>query len=318
MPMNFTRTALLLVVMTGLFVLMGAILGGQGGMIVAFIAALAMNLFALWKSDKMILRMHGAQEVDAQSGGDFYQIVRRLAERAELPMPRVFIMQNPQPNALATGRNPENAAVAASTGLLEMLSAEEVAGVMAHELAHIKSRDTLTMTVAASLGGAISMMAQYLQFGAIFGSRQSQRLGGLGFIITAILAPLAAMLVQTAISRSREYQADRLGAMICGQPRWLASALVRIHQQAQRIQNRTAEMHPATAHLFIINPLSGRGMDNLFSTHPSTENRVAELEKLALEMEQAARQLPGGTMTADAPWLGRPQAPRGPARGPWG
>lgn len=315
MPMNFTRTALLLAAMTGIFVLMGAILGGQGGMIIAFVVALVMNLFALWKSDKMILRMHGAQEVDARSGGQFYEIVQTLARQAELPMPRVFIMANPQPNALATGRNPENAAVAASTGLLEMLSAEEVAGVMAHELAHIKSRDTLTMTVAASLGGAISMMAQYLQFGAIFGSRQSQRLGGLGFIVTAILAPLAAMLVQTAISRSREYQADRLGAMICGQPRWLASALIKIHEKAQRIRNPSAEMHPATAHLFIVNPLTGRGIDNLFSTHPNVENRVAELEKLALEMEHVERGRGPASITAGAPWLGRnASAPRGP----WG
>lgn len=314
MPMNFTRTALLLAAMTGIFVLMGALLGGQGGMIVAFFVALAMNLFALWKSDKMILRMHGAQEVDARTGGQFYEIVQSLAQRAELPMPRVFIMDSPQPNALATGRNPENAAVAASSGLLQMLSAEEIAGVMAHEMAHIKSRDTLTMTVAASLGGAVSMMAQYLQFGAIFGSRQSQRLGGFGFIVTAILAPLAAMLVQTAISRSREYQADRLGAMICGQPRWLASALVKIQNQAQRIRNATAEMHPATAHLFIINPLSGRGMDNLFSTHPSTENRVAELEKLAIEMEQGQGGRVASTITADAPWLRRSASPRGP----WG
>lgn len=315
MPMNFTRTALLLAAMTGIFVLMGALLGGQGGMVIAFLVALAMNLFALWKSDKMILRMHGAQEVDAQSGGQFYQIVEALARKAELPMPRVFIMDSPQPNALATGRNPANAAVCASTGLLEMLSAEEVAGVMAHEMAHIKSRDTLTMTVAASLGGAISMMAQYLQFGAIFGSRQSQRLGWAGFLVTAIAAPLAAMLVQTAISRSREYQADRLGAMICGEPRWLASALIKISNKVSRIRNDTAEMHPATAHLFIVNPLTGRGVDNLFSTHPNVENRVAELEKLALEMEHVQRSRGTASITANAPWLGRGNAA---PRGPWG
>lgn len=322
MPMNFGRTALLLAALTGIFVAMGALLGGQGGMVFAFIIALGMNLFALFKSDKMILRMHGAQEVDASSGGEFYTIIQSLAGRAELPMPRVFVMQNPQPNAFATGRNPANAAVCASTGLLEMLSAEEVAGVMAHELAHVKSRDTLTMTVAASLGGAISMMAQYLQFGAIFGGRQNQRLGWIGFILTAVVAPLAAMMVQTAISRSREYQADRLGAMIAGNPRWLASALVKIHDKAQRIRNIPAEQHPATAHMFIVNPLSGRGIDNLFSTHPSTENRIAELEKLAREMEQeAAARGEAPSITRDAPWLnGRRVAtePKQSQKGPWG
>jgi heat shock protein HtpX len=316
MPMNFTRTALLLAVLTGIFVTMGALLGGQGGMIFAFILALGMNLFALWKSDKMILRMHKAQEVDAASGGQFYEIVAALAERAELPMPKVYVMQNPQPNAFATGRNPENGAVCASTGLLELLTPEEVAGVMAHELAHIKNRDTLTMTVAASIGGAISMMAQYLQFSAIFGSRPGQRYGWPSFLLAALVAPFAAMLVQTAISRSREYQADRLGAMICGNPRWLANALLKIQEHVRKTRSITADRNPASAHMFIINPLTGRGMDNFFSTHPSTENRIAELEKLAVEMAQGPVEgEPRRPMIADA---GRRAPSASRPRGPWG
>lgn len=312
MPMNFTRTALLLAVLTAIFVSLGALLGGYGGMLIAFVLALAMNVWSLWKSDSIVLRMHQAQEVDARSGGQYYEIVRTLAERAGLPMPRVYVMQNPQPNAFATGRNPENSAVCASTGLLEMLSPEEVAGVMAHELAHIKNRDTLTMTVAASIGGAISLIAQSLQFGAIFG--RGQRTNWLTLILGAIVAPFAAMLVQMAISRSREYQADRLGAMIAGDPRWLASALVRIHEAARRTVNDTAERFPATAHMFIVNPLTGWGIDNLFSTHPNVENRIAELQKL--EQELAASRTPGRSITGAAPWL-QHSAPA-PRRSPWG
>ncbi len=190
MPMNFSKTALLLAVLTGIFVAMGWLMGGPGGMLIAFLVALGMNLFALFRSDRLILKMHNAQEVDAGSGGQFYAIVRAMSERAGLPMPRVFIMQTPQPNAFATGRNPENAVVCASTGLIELLTPEEVAGVMAHELAHVKNHDTLTMTVAASLGGAISMVAQYLQFGAVFGNRGNQKYGWLGFILTASGRPV--------------------------------------------------------------------------------------------------------------------------------
>ena len=220
-------------------------------------------------------------------------------------MPRVYVMNNPQPNAFATGRNPANAAVCASTGLLEMLSPDEVAGVMAHELAHVKNYDTLTMAVAATIGGAISMLAQYLQFGALFGGHRDNNNGGIGWIgalVAMIVAPLAAMLVQMAISRSREYQADRMGAMICGDPLALASALQKIEGYAHQIRNEPAEAAPATAHLFIINPLTGEGMDNLFSTHPNTENRIAELEKLAAEMGATGRQRAPGA--ASGPWGG--------------
>jgi heat shock protein HtpX len=311
MPMNFARTGLLLAVLTGILVAMGGVVGGTGGMVIALIVAAGINLFSYWRSDKMVLGMYGAEEVDPRSGGEYYGIVRDLAGRAGLPMPRVFVMNNPQPNAFATGRNPDHAAVCASTGLLEMLSPEEVSGVLAHELAHIKNYDTLTMAVAATIGGAVSMLAQYLQFGALFGGhRENNGIGWIGALVAMIVAPLAAMLVQMAISRSREYQADRLGAQICGQPLALASALQKIEGYAHQIRNEPAEAAPATAHLFIINPLSGEGMDNLFSTHPTTENRIAELEKLAAEMGATARgpgrdQAPGRSSSAGQ-------------RGPWG
>src|SRR5262245_2626502 len=315
MPLNFAKTGLLLAALTGIFVAMGALLGGATGMVIAFVMALGMNAFSLWQSDKMVLRLYGAEEVDASSGGQYYAIVADLARKAELPMPRVYIMHNPQPNAFATGRNPANAAVCASTGLIEMLSADEVAGVMAHELAHVKNYDTLTMAVAASIGGAVSMLAQYLQFGALFGGhRENNSVGWLGTLVAIILAPLAAMLVQMAISRSREYQADRLGAMICGEPLSLASALSKIEHYAQGIRNEPAEAAPATAHLFIINPLSGEGMDNLFSTHPNTANRIAELEQLAQEMGASGR-APRPAQPGPGSWGGASQARRG---GPWG
>lgn len=318
--MNFAKTGLLLAVLTGIFVAMGAVIGGATGMVIAFVVALGMNMFSLWQSDKMVLRMYGAEEVTEQSGGEYYAIVRDLAARAQLPMPRVYIMQSPQPNAFATGRNPQNAAVCASTGLLETLSAEEVAGVMAHELAHVKNYDTLTMAVAATIGGAISMLAQYLQFGALFGGNRGNNggMGWIGTLVAIIVAPLAAMLVQMAVSRSREYQADRLGAMICGNPSWLASALQKIEGFARGIRNEQAEAAPATAHLFIINPLTGEGMDNLFSTHPNTANRVAALERLAAELGPGRSRLPGG----NAPAPGAPAGPwgggSGKPRGPWG
>ncbi len=314
MPMNYVKTAMLLAFLTAIFVAMGALVGGEAGMLIAFLVALAMNLFSFWKSDTMVLRMHGAEEVDERSAPEYYGLVRELAQRAELPMPRVYVMHNPQPNAFATGRNPANSAVCASTGLLEMLSREEVAGVMAHELAHIKNRDTLTMTVAATIGGAISMLAQYLQFSTLFGGNRE---GGsrIGAFAAMLLAPIAAMIVQMAISRSREYQADHMGALICGQPMWLASALQKIQGYAHQIPNDTAEAAPATAHLFIINPLSGIGMDNLFSTHPNTENRIAELQKLAAELGASAGRSSESFLSSRQP-LGR-QEPSG-THGPWG
>ncbi|HVJ76868.1 MAG TPA: zinc metalloprotease HtpX [Hyphomicrobium sp.] len=285
--MNYAKTALLLAVLTAIFVAVGAAVGGKSGLVIAFFAAMAMNAFSLWKSDTAVLRMFNAQEVNEKTAPELVGLVRDLAKRAELPMPRVYVMNNAQPNAFATGRNPSNAAVCASTGLLEALSREELAGVMAHELSHIKNRDTLTMAVAATIGGAVSMFAQYLQFGMLFGGGRGDDRGGMGLVgtlATIILAPMAAGLVQMAISRSREYQADRMGAMICGNPLWLASALRRIHTLARRIDNPEAEAIPATAHMFIINPLNGHGMDSLFSTHPNVENRIAALEALAREM----------------------------------
>lgn len=305
MPLNYAKTAMLLALLTAIFVAIGGLAGGQTGMVIAFVVALGMNAFSLWQSDKMVLRMHDAEEVDERSAPEYYGMVRELAARAELPMPKVYVLHNPQPNAFATGRNPQNAAVAATTGLLESLSREEVAGVMAHELAHIKNRDTLIMTIAATIGGAISMLAQWLQFHTLFGgNRNSGGVGIIGSIAAILLAPMAAMLVQMAISRSREYQADNLGARICGNPLWLSSALAKIAGSAQRIENPTAEAAPATAHIFIINPLSGRGIDNFFSTHPNTENRIAELETLAHEM--------GVTSYRSAP-----SSPARPAAGPW-
>ncbi|MFN3743348.1 MAG: zinc metalloprotease HtpX [Hyphomicrobiaceae bacterium] len=318
MMFNYAKTAMLLALLTAIFVAIGGLAGGQAGMVIAFLIALAMNAFSLWQSDKMVLRMHDAEEVDARSAPEYYNLVRELAARADLPMPRVYVLHNPQPNAFATGRNPQNAAVAATTGLLETLSREEVAGVMAHELAHIKNRDTLIMTIAATIGGAISMLAQWLQFHSLFGgNRNSGGAGILAMLAAIILAPLAAMLVQMAISRSREYQADRLGGLICGNPLWLSSALQKIAGAAQRIENPSAEAAPATAHIFIINPLSGHGIDNFFSTHPNTENRIAQLEALAREMGITSyRSGPSpAERTAAGPWTGG--ASFG-GRGPWG
>jgi heat shock protein HtpX len=328
MPMNYAKTGLLLAVMTAIFVAMGAVVGGKSGMLIAFLLALAMNAFALWNSGSMVLKMYRAQEVDARTAPELHDMVRVLAERAELPMPRVYIMNNAQPNAFATGRSPSNSAVCVSTGLMEMLTREELAGVVAHELAHIKNRDTLTMTVAATIGGAISMMAQYLQFGMLFGGgNRDNNGGGLGFLgslIAILVAPMAATLVQMAISRSREYQADRMGAMIVGNPIWLANALKKIQGYVKRIPNPMAESVPSTAHLFILNPLSGRGVDNWFSTHPNTENRIAELEALAREMGQLDSGSTGAYAEQQAPHMPRQGGPStsvpetGGRNGPWG
>jgi heat shock protein HtpX len=256
-------------------------------MLIALLVAGGMNLFAYWNSDKMVLRMYGAQEVDARRAPELYDMVRQLSANAGLPMPRVYIMDNPQPNAFATGRNPQNAAVAVTTGLMQTVSREELAGVIAHELAHIKNRDTLLMTITATIAGAISMLANFgLYFGG--GRNDNGHMGIVGMLMLVILGPLAAALVQMAISRTREYEADRIGAEISGRPLWLASALRKIAGAAQRIPNYEAERNPASAHLFIVNPLSGARMDNLFSTHPNVENRVARLEAMARAMGDRA------------------------------
>ncbi len=305
--MNYMKTAILLAGMTALFLAIGYAIGGEGGMLLALVFSVGTNLFAYWNSDKMVLRMHGAMEASESQFPELVDMVRRLSDNAGLPMPKVYVMDNPQPNAFATGRNPENAAVAATTGLLQSLTYEEVEGVMAHELAHIQNRDTLIMTVTATIAGAVSMLAQ---FGLFFGGRSRDNpLGAIGTIAMVILAPIAAMLVQMAISRTREYAADRRGAEICGKPMALASALNRIAGAARRIENDSAEANPATAHMFIINPLSGARMDNLFSTHPDTGNRIAALEQMAGEFSSPAA---GGT--AAGPWGGSSAA----NRGPWG
>ena len=293
--MGYGRTALLLAAMTGLFLAAGYLMGGSTGMVLAFAIAAGMNLFAYWNSDKMVLRMHGAREAGRDVAPEFHDLVAELAARANLPMPRVYIMDNPQPNAFATGRDPAHAAVAATTGLLQSLSRAEIAGVMAHELAHIKNRDTLVMTMTATIAGAISMLGNFAFF---FGGRgRENSIGPVATIAMMIFAPLAAMIVQMAISRTREYAADRMGAEISGDPQGLASALAKIAGAARRIPNEAAEASPATAHMFIINPLSGSRMDNLFSTHPATENRIAALEAMIGQVETGP-----WTKTARGPW----------------
>ena len=305
--MNYFKTGLLLAAMTALFMAVGAMIGGGQGALIAFVVAAGMNVFAYWNSDKMVLKMHGARPVDERSAPELYAMVRDLAQRANMPMPKVYIMENEQPNAFATGRNPENAAVAATTGIMRMLSREELAGVMAHELAHIKNRDTLIMTITATIAGAISMLAN---FAFLFGGSRDgeERPNPIAMIALMILAPLAAMLVQMAISRTREYAADKMGAEISGMPQALASALNKIQHGASRIPNDRAEANPATAHMFIINPLTKKGMDNLFSTHPNTANRIAALQAM------------GGTMGERASWMAaaerheaQQQAPQGQA-----
>ncbi|CAN5255608.1 zinc metalloprotease HtpX [soil metagenome] len=311
--MNTLRTGMLLAALTAIFVGVGFMIGGSGGAMFAFLLAAAMNFFAYWNADRIALSMNHAREVDERTAPEFYALIRDLAARANLPMPRVYVSDNPQPNAFATGRNPEHAAVCATTGLLETLSRDEIAGVMAHELGHVRNRDTLTMTITATIAGAISMLANFAFF---FGGNRDNNnpLGFIGVLVAAIVAPIAAMLVQMAISRTREYSADRAGAEISGSPRALASALAKISNAAQRIPNYDAERNPAAAHLFIVNPLSGARMDNLSSTHPATENRIAAL--MAMEGKQD-----------DAPSFTRPIPPAvavprigtaGRQRGPWG
>ncbi|PTW45602.1 zinc metalloprotease HtpX [Rhodovulum kholense] len=300
--MGYFRTALLMAALTAVFMGVGAMIAGSSGAVIALVVAAAMNLMTWWNSDSMVLRMNNARPATGPDGAELQRIVTRLARGAGMPVPRVYLIDSDQPNAFATGRSPDNAAVAATTGLLARLSPEEIAGVMAHELAHIQNRDTLIMTVTATFAGAISMLANFAFF---FGGRREGGGGIVATIAMALLAPMAAGLIQMAISRSREYEADRIGAEICGQPLWLASALTRIEALAQRIDNVAAERNPATAHMFIINPLHGEGRDKLFSTHPSTANRVAALQRMA-----------GSAIPAPAP-LPRPTIRRAP-RGPWG
>jgi heat shock protein HtpX len=276
--MNFARTALLLAAMTALFLAVGYLLAGEGGLLIAFLIALGMNGWAYWNSDQAVLRMHNARLVTRPSAPELVGLVEELASNAGLPMPKVYLLETDQPNAFATGRNPDNSAVAVTRGLMQACTREELAGVIAHELAHIRNRDTLTMTVTATLAGAIGFLSQFAFF---FGRDNRNPLGAIGTILVMILAPLAAMLVQMAISRTREYSADRLGAEICGQPLWLARALQKIEQLAAGVVNQPAERHPASAHLFIINPLHMGGVDNLFRTHPPTADRVRRLQELA-------------------------------------
>ncbi|WP_397534063.1 zinc metalloprotease HtpX [Roseateles sp.] len=277
---NLMKTAILMAAITGLFMAIGSVLGGQQGMIIALVVALGMNFFSYWFSDKMVLKMYNAQQVDETSAPQFYRMVRELAEKAQLPMPKVYIIQEDAPNAFATGRNPENAAVAATTGIMRVLSERELRGVMAHELAHVKHRDILISTISATMAGAISMLAN---FAMIFSARDSEGrpANPIVSILVMILAPIAASLIQMAISRAREFEADRGGAEISGDPAALASALEKIHRFARGIPLEAAERHPETAQMMIMNPLSGGGIKGLFSTHPATEERIERLMALA-------------------------------------
>ena len=277
---NLMKTAVLMAAITALFMAIGGMVGGRSGMMLALVVALGMNFFSYWFSDQMVLKMYNAREVDETSAPRFHAMVRELAQRAELPMPRVYLIDEAAPNAFATGRNPEHAAVAATTGILNVLSERELRGVMAHELAHVKHRDILISTVSATMAGAISMLANFAVF---FGGRDSEGrpANPLAGIAVAILAPLAASLIQMAISRAREFEADRGGAEISGDPQALASALDKIHRYAQGIPLGPAEAHPETAQMMIMNPLSADGIKGLFSTHPATEERVARLMAMA-------------------------------------
>lgn len=308
--MGYAKTAILMAAMTALFMGVGYLLGGATGALIALIAAGAMNVFSWWNSDKMVLRMHGAQFLAPGDRWGLNEMTTQMADRAGMPHPAVYLIDQAQPNAFATGRNPNNAAVAVTSGLLQRLSREEVAGVVAHELAHIKNHDTAIMTVTATFAGAISMLANFAMF--FGGSRE--RIGIAGTIAMMFLAPLAASLVQMAISRSREYEADRIGAEICGNPNWLADALEGLQRSAAGIDNMAAERNPATAHMFIINPLHGQRMDNLFSTHPATENRVAALRSMGGGGTVRAASRPTTvTATTSIPRSGR----RTKKRGPW-
>ena len=277
---NLFKTAVLMAAITALFMALGSFLGGRQGMMIALVAAIGMNFFSYWFSDKLVLKMYNAQEVDETSAPQFYRMVRELAQKAELPMPRVYVIEEDAPNAFATGRNPEHAAVAATTGIMRVLSDRELRGVMAHELAHVRHRDILISTISATMAGAISMLAN---FAMIFGGRNSEGRPSnpIAGILVMLLAPLAASLIQMAISRSREFEADRGGAEISGDPQALASALQKIQAYAHSTPLEAAERNPATAQMMIINPLSGGGLRGMFSTHPATEERVERLMAMA-------------------------------------
>ena len=316
---NGLRTFILIAALTALFAAVGYMVGGPGGAAIAFLIAAGMNAFAFWNADKIVLRMHNAHEVTPDERDprllQFAKDVVALADGAGMPRPRIFVIDEPQPNAFATGRSPERAAVAATTGLLDRLNRQEVMGVMAHELAHVKNRDTLTMTVTATLAGAIGFLANFALF---FGGGRG-RGGIIAMLALAILAPIAASLVQMAISRAREYDADKAGAEIAGNPAWLASALEKIERSARSQVNQAAERNPATAHMFIINPLNGQGADNLFSTHPSTANRIARLR----EMAGTSAASPAGPWGQRGPWGGAVSDEDEPGSGrdfggPWG
>ena len=279
--MNTLRTMVLLVLLTLIFVWAGAAFGGKQGMTIALFMAFAMNVFAYWFSDKMVLRMYGAREVAESEAPELYGIVRRLSQKAQMPMPRVYVIEEEQPNAFATGRNPEHAAVAVTTGIMRILSPEELMGVIGHELSHVRHRDILIGTIAATIAGAISYIAQMAQWAAIFGHRGDDEEGGspVAALVMMIVGPIAALIVQMAISRSREYLADEGGARLSGNPRYLSGALRKLNAASQKIP---MDANPATAHMFIVNPLSGGGIVRLFSTHPPIEERIARLEAMSL------------------------------------
>jgi heat shock protein HtpX len=311
---GFARTALLLAAMTALFVGIGYAIGGQQGMMIAFGLACAMNLFAWWNSDRVVLGMHNAQPIGPQDAPRLFEMTAALAARAGIPMPALYVIHEAQPNAFATGRSPQKGAVAVNTGLLDMMGEREVAGVIAHELAHIRNRDTLIMTMTATLAGAIGMLAQ---FGFLFrgrgGNGRSNPFGPIGGILLIVLAPIAAMIVQMAVSRTREYEADRAAAEITGDPQGLASALRHLEEYKHGRVNQAAEANPASAHMFIINPLSGLRMDGLFSTHPATANRIAALDAIAGRMGPPPRVAAAG----QGPW-GQSLPGQGQRRNPWG
>ena len=279
--MNILRTGLLMAALSALFLTVGFLIGGEAGMVIALLFATGTNLFAYWNSDRVLLSMYDARQVDEATAPDLVHAVHQLAGQAGLPMPKVYVVESDQPNAFATGRSPEHASLCVTSGLLARVTGEELAGVLAHELSHVRNRDTLTMTITATIAGAVAMLANFAYFFGGTGRRNA--LGFVGLILVAVLAPIAAMLVQMAISRTREFEADRMGAELSGRPLWLASALEKIERVAANTDNMQAQANPATAHMFIINPLHGGGLSGLFASHPPTEERIARLRAMATQ-----------------------------------